>query len=165
MFTSGRVLVCRLSRQPVACSVDFELGPLVAEFGRTQHVTGPEVVPQAQRNSTHMSRWLRPSRSRIRRISLAHPAKFGFLADGAMVFTMSNIHSAAVGSSAVPTCCRSESQHPLSPQEVSFSGRSEDSPELLGRIRFYIVFCWFVFCVYLDSGKVPLPDLGKLFLT
>ncbi|MGA6053400.1 exonuclease, partial [Escherichia coli] len=24
--------------------VDFELGPLVAEFGRTQHVTGPEVV-------------------------------------------------------------------------------------------------------------------------
>ncbi|ALV67993.1 hypothetical protein FH07_07370 [Escherichia coli] len=56
----------------------------------------------AQRKSTHMSRWLRPSRSRIRRISLAHPAKFGFLADGAMVFTMSNIHSAAVRSSAVP---------------------------------------------------------------
>lgn len=25
-------------------TVDFELGPLVAEFGRAQHVTGPEVV-------------------------------------------------------------------------------------------------------------------------
>ncbi|EKH57975.1 hypothetical protein ECPA4_3478, partial [Escherichia coli PA4] len=25
-------------------TVDFELGPLIAEFGRAQHVTGPEVV-------------------------------------------------------------------------------------------------------------------------
>ncbi len=48
------------------------------------------------------------------------PCKIRFSGWWPMVFTMSNIHSAAVRSSAVPTCCRSELQHPVSPQEDRF---------------------------------------------
>lgn len=76
-------------------------------------------------------------RSRIRRISLAHPAKFGFLADGAMVFTMSTSTLRRSGL-AVPHC-RSELQHPVSPQE-DLSGWSEDSPEFSDEKGFILSF-------------------------
>ena len=109
----------------------------------------------AQRNSTHMSRWLRPSRSRIRRISLAHPANsvFWLMARWSSPCQTSTLRRSGLLLS--PTCCRSELQHPVSPQEDRF---------LVGqRIRQNsrtkkVLYCLLLVCL------LCLPDLGKLFL-
>ncbi|MGK3640708.1 hypothetical protein ACSLPG_32775, partial [Escherichia coli] len=67
--------------QQVAQIINGVFSQLLATFPASLANRDQKLSWHAQRNSTHMSRWLRPSRSRIRRISLAHPAKFGFLAD------------------------------------------------------------------------------------
>ncbi len=137
--SSGRVLFAGYHACLLLVTVDFELGPL------SRSLAGLSTLPD-QKLSWHASGTARTCRGGyVRHVHasggiVSPPSKIRFSGWWCDSLHLSNIHSAAVRSSAVPHLLPLELQHPVSPQEDRFLA-GQRIRRILGRKRFYIVFC------------------------